>query len=152
MRRYTLTGHDHPTVILREGEDCHPGQGELAVDLRAASLNYRDLIVAKNVMDLVPLSDGAGIVHGMGAGVEGFAVGDRVVIGFMPGWVEGEFTEAKKATSLGGGGVGGVLAERIVVPATGVARIPDAMTFEEAATLPCAGVTAWSALFERRPV
>jgi NADPH:quinone reductase-like Zn-dependent oxidoreductase len=152
MRRYSLTGHDSPTVTLHEGEDRPPGQGELAIDLRAASLNYRDLIVAKNVKDLVPLSDGAGIVSGMGAGVEGFAVGDRVVIGFMPGWIEGEFTEAKKATSLGGGGVGGVLAERIIVPATGVVRLPDAMTFEEAATLPCAGVTAWSALFERRPI
>jgi NADPH:quinone reductase-like Zn-dependent oxidoreductase len=152
MRRYLLTGHEQPTVTLHEGEDRNPGKRELAIDLRATSLNYRDLLVAKSVKDLVPLSDGAGIVSGIGAGVEGFAVGDRVVIGFMPEWVEGDFTEAKKATALGGGGVHGVLAERIVVPATGAVRIPDAMTFEEAATLPCAGVTAWSALFERRPV
>ena len=149
MRRYLLTGHEQPTVTLHEGEDRNPGKRELAIDLRATSLNYRDLLVAKSVKDLVPLSDGAGIVSGIGAGVEGFAVGD---LGFMPEWVEGDFTEAKKATALGGGGVHGVLAERIVVPATGAVRIPDAMTFEEAATLPCAGVTAWSALFERRPV
>jgi predicted ester cyclase len=75
-----------------------------------------------------------------------------VVIGFMPGWVEGEFSEAKKAFSLGGHGVGGVLAERVVAPATGVVRLPDSMSFEAAPTLPCAGVTAWSTLFERRPV
>ena len=70
----------------------------------------------------------------------------------MPGWVEGEFSEAKKASSLGGPGVDGVLAEQIVVPATGVVHLPDPISFEAASTLPCAGVTAWSALFERRPV
>ena len=152
MRRYLLTGHQRPTVVLHEGEDRGPGQGEVAIDLRAVSLNYRDLVLAKRFKDFVPLSDGAGVISSVGTGVEGLVAGDRVVIGFMPGWVEGEFTEAKKATSLGGPGMDGVLAERIVVSATGVVRMPDAMTFEEAATLPCAGVTAWSALFERRPV
>ena len=101
---------------------------------------------------MVPLSDGAGVVSGVGPGVEDYDIGDRVVIGFMPGWVEGEFSAAKQALSLGGPGVDGVLTERVIVPATAVARIPDRLTFEEAATLPCAGVTAWSALFERRPV
>jgi len=152
MRRYRITGREHPTVVLEETEDLDPGHGELRVDLRAASLNYRDLVVAKRFTDVVPLSDGAGIVSAIGSGVEGFAIGDRVVIGFMPGWVEGEFSEAKKASSLGGPGVDGVLAERIAVPATGVVRLPASMSFEAASTLPCAGVTAWSALFERRPV
>ena len=152
MRRYRTTGRKGLAVALEEAGDFRPGHGELGVDLRAASLNYRDLIVASRFAGVVPLSDGAGIVASMGDGVEGFAIGDRVVLGFMPGWIEGEFTEAKKATALGGEGVDGVLAERIVVPATGIVRIPDAMTFEEAATLPCAGVTAWSALFERRPL
>ncbi len=100
----------------------------------------------------VPLSDGAGIVSAVGEGVDGWKVGDRVVIGFMPGWVEGPITPAKKATSLGGQTMDGVLTERIVVPSNSIVRIPDAMTFEEAATLPCAGVTAFSALFERRPL
>jgi NADPH:quinone reductase-like Zn-dependent oxidoreductase len=152
MQRYLLTGHEHPRVTLDKGQEGHPGRGEVAVDLRAASLNYRDLVVAQRFKDIVPLSDGAGVISSLGDGVEGYAVGDRVVIGFMPGWVEGDFTEAKKGSSLGGPGVDGVLTERIIVPATGIVRIPDTLTFEEAATLPCAGVTAWSALFERRPV
>ncbi|MFO1070937.1 MAG: NAD(P)-dependent alcohol dehydrogenase [Geminicoccaceae bacterium] len=152
MRRYTLTGHDHPRLVLGEQAELRPGPGEIAVSVRAASLNYRDLLVAQRCSGVVPLSDGAGVVAAVGDGVDAPAVGDRVVIGFMPGWVEGEFSAAKKASSLGGPGVDGVLAEQIVVPANAVVRIPDAMTFEAAATLPCAGVTAWSALFERRPV
>ncbi|MEJ5117493.1 NAD(P)-dependent alcohol dehydrogenase [Gluconobacter cerinus] len=151
MRRYILTGHDLPKLTLVHSEDPRPGHGEIVVDLRAASLNYRDLIMAQRFSDVVPLSDGAGVVSAMGDGVEGHAIGDRVVIAFMPKWLDGEFTDARRA-SLGGPGFDGVLTERIVVPATGVVRIPDAMTFEAAATLPCAGVTAWSALFERRPV
>ena len=152
MRRYMLTGSERPRVALGDGEEVSPGDGEIAVDLRAASLNYRDLVVANRFRDLVPLSDGAGVISSVGAGVERYKIGDRVVLGFMPHWVEGEFSAAKQASSLGGPGMDGVLTERIVVRATGVVRIPTAMTFEEAATLPCAGVTAWSALFERRPV
>ncbi|WP_215766086.1 zinc-dependent alcohol dehydrogenase family protein [Gluconobacter cerinus] len=150
MRRYILTGHDLPKLTLIQSEDPRPGYGEIVVDLRAASLNYRDLLIAQRFSDLVPMSDGAGVVSALGDGVEGYATGDRVVIAFMPKWLDGEFTEARIA-SLGGPGFNGVLTERIVVPATGVVRIPDSLTFEAAATLPCAGVTAWSALFERRP-
>lgn len=152
MRRYTLTGKERPRLELRAFEAVQPGHGMISVDIKAASLNYRDLILSRKFSDVVPLSDGAGVVAAVGEGVEGFAIGDRVVIGFMPGWVEGEFSPAKKATSLGGPGMDGVLTERLAVPATGVVHIPDSMTFEEAAALPCAGVTAWSALFERRPV
>lgn len=151
MRRYILTGHDLPKLQLVHSENPIPGYGEIVVDLRAASLNYRDLLIAQRFSDLVPMSDGAGVVSALGDGVEGYATGDRVVIAFMPKWLDGEFTEARRA-SLGGPGFNGVLTERIVVPATGVVRIPDSLTFEAAATLPCAGVTAWSALFERRPV
>ena len=152
MQSYILTGNENPRLKLVEKQDRKPGRGEIAVDLRAASLNYRDLIVAKRTKDSIPLSDGSGVVSSIGEGVTDYAIGDRVVIGFMPEWVEGPFSDAKKAASLGGNTVDGVLSERIVVPATGVVRIPDTMTFEEASTLPCAGVTAWSALFERRPV
>lgn len=152
MRSYTLTGQQRPRLALGQGQSVQPGKGEVAVDLRAASLNYRDLIVAQRCKDTVPLSDGAGVVASVGEGVSGFARGDRVVIGFMPAWVEGDLTEAKKASSLGAPGADGVLRDRLVVPATGLVPIPASMSFEEAATLPCAGVTAWSALFERRPV
>lgn len=152
MRSYTLTGQQRPRIVLGHAADVEPGTGEVAVDLRAASLNYRDLIVAQRFKDAVPLSDGAGVVAGVGEGVAGFARGDRVVIGFMPAWVEGEITEARKASSLGAPGADGVLRDRIVVPATGLVHLPESMSFEAAATLPCAGVTAWSALFERRPL
>ncbi len=152
MQQYILTGNENPRLKLTQGDVRPPEKGEVAVDLRAASLNYRDLVVARNFKDVVPLSDGAGVVSAVGEGVGDWKVGDRVVIGFMPGWVEGPITPAKKATSLGGQTMNGVLTERIVVPSSSIVRIPDAMTFEEAATLPCAGVTAFSALFERRPL
>lgn len=152
MRCYKLTGNENPALALAESADPVAGEGQVVVDLRAASLNYRDLLVTSSSAGTIPLSDGAGVISALGAGVKGLSIGDRVVIGFMPGWVEGEFSAAKQATSLGGAGVQGVLAERISVAADAVARIPDGMSFEEAATLPCAGVTAWSALFERRPV
>src|SRR5262245_6816936 len=140
MRRYKLTGHESPELVLGEGIDLAPGRGEIAIDLRAASLNYRDLVLTTRIRDVVPLSDGAGVVAEVGADVETFAVGDRIVLGFMPGWVEGEFTAAKQATAFGGPGVDGVLTERIVVAATAAVHIPDSLSFEEAATLPCAGV------------
>ncbi|MBO0133381.1 zinc-dependent alcohol dehydrogenase family protein [Agrobacterium burrii] len=152
MHRYILTGNETRHLKLTQGDVRQPEKGEVAVDVRSASLNYRDLVIARNFKDVVPLSDGAGVVAAVGEGVEDWKVGDRVVIGFMPGWVEGPITPAKKATSLGGQTMDGVLTERIVVPSNSIVRIPDAMTFEEAATLPCAGVTAFSALFERRPL
>ena len=152
MQHYILTGNETPRLKLTSGAQRQPFRGEVAVDLRAASLNYRDLIVAKNAKDNVPLSDGAGVISAVGEGVEGWKVGDRVVIGFMTGWVDGPITPAKQATSLGGQSMNGVLTEQIVVPADSIVRIPDTMTFEEASTLPCAGVTAFAALFERRPI
>ncbi|KAF1051937.1 MAG: alcohol dehydrogenase [Stenotrophomonas maltophilia] len=152
MRCYRLTGENTPLLTLANAADPLPREGEVRVDIRAVSLNYRDLIVAGIGQGSIPVSDGAGVVSALGANVEGLQVGDRVVIGFMPGWAEGEFSASKQATSLGGPQVDGVLAERIVVPASGVCRIPDSMSFEQAATLPCAAVTAWSALFERRPL
>ncbi|RYF28441.1 MAG: NAD(P)-dependent alcohol dehydrogenase [Comamonadaceae bacterium] len=151
MQRYLLTGQ-RPRLAIAQGLLAQPGKGEVVVEMRAASLNYRDLLIAKAAKDVVPLSDGSGVISALGEGVTGHAVGDRVVIGFMPGWTEGEYTQAKKVSSLGEPGVDGVLQEFVVVQADGDVRIPDWMTFEEAATLPCAAVTAWAALFERRPV
>ena len=152
MRAYHLSGSNHPRLRLVERDDPLPTSGHVIVDLRAASLNYRDLLQARTESGLIPLSDGAGVVSSVGPDAGPWAVGDRVVIGFMPGWAEGPFSAAKQASSLGGGGVDGVLAERIRVPASGLAALPSSLSFEEASTLPCAAVTAWSALFERRPV
>jgi NADPH:quinone reductase-like Zn-dependent oxidoreductase len=150
MKRYITTGQNSPKLKLEEVVDAKAKRGEVVVDIKATSLNYRDLLQAGSA-GVVPVSDGAGVISAIGEDVEGFHLGDRVVIGFMTGWTEGEFSLAKQATSLGGE-LEGVLTERIVVPANSIVHIPDDMSFEEAACLPCAGVTAWSALFERRPL
>jgi NADPH:quinone reductase-like Zn-dependent oxidoreductase len=152
MRAYQLTGSVSPRLKAIEREDPIASPEHVVVDLRAASLNYRDIQEAKLGRQVIPLSDGAGVISAIGSTAGPWSVGDRVVIGFMPGWAEGPFTATKQATALGGGTVDGVLAERIRVPADALASMPADMTFDEAATLPCAGVTAWSALFERRPV
>jgi len=127
------------------------GAGEVAVRVRACSLNFRDLMVLqgsynpKIVLPAVPLSDGAGEVVGTGGGVTRFKTGDRVAGGFMPGWVDGPLNPEKAVSALGAG-VPGMLAETVVLPATGVVKIPDHLSYEEAATLPCAALTAWNAL------
>lgn len=157
MRAYRLAGATAPLRLV-EMPDPQPGPGEVIVDLKAATLNYRDIIVREGRYggaqrpDLVPLSDGAGVISAVGAGVTKRRVGERVAIGFMPNWGEGAFTAAKQAGALGGGFVDGVLAERIVVPETGVVPVPADWSFEEAAAYPCAGVTAWRCLFGGRGV
>jgi NADPH:quinone reductase-like Zn-dependent oxidoreductase len=119
--------------------------------VRACSLNYRDLLILKGLynkklpLPLVPLSDGAGEVAAVGDGVTRLRAGDRVAGCFMPAWIDGEPTEGKAKSALGAGGPG-MCAEYVVLPAEGVVRVPDHLTDEEAAALPCAAVTAWHAL------
>jgi NADPH:quinone reductase-like Zn-dependent oxidoreductase len=157
MRAYRLSGLGEPLSRVEE-PDPTPAPGQVVVDVKAASLNYRDLIVraaaygATQKADLIPVSDGAGVISAVGAGVDPARVGERVAIGFSPIWTEGPFTAAKQAGGLGGGFADGVLAEKIAVPASGVTQIPDGRSFAEAATYPCAGVTAWTCLFGGRGV
>jgi NADPH:quinone reductase-like Zn-dependent oxidoreductase len=94
---------------------------------------------------MTPLSDGVGEVAAVGEGVTRVKKGDRVAGAFMPGWVGGELTEAKAKTALGGGGTG-MLAESVVLPEEGVVAVPAHLSDEEAATVPCAAVTAWNAV------
>lgn len=127
-----------------------PGQGEVLVRVRAASLNYRDLLVAQNVYGatlerVIPLSDGAGEVAEVGPGVTGLKAGDRVAGAFYPDWVDGPITAGARVRSLGAN-MEGMLAEYVVLPAHAAIPIPDYLTWEEAATLPCAALTAWHAL------
>jgi len=127
------------------------GKGEVLVRLKAATLNYRDLLTVKGgygsrqKFPLVPVSDGAGVVEAVGPGVRTFASGDRVIGSFFEGWIGGEPSEEKMRTALGGA-VDGVLTEYRVFPAAALVKTPDHLSDVEAASLPCAGLTAWSAV------
>jgi NADPH:quinone reductase-like Zn-dependent oxidoreductase len=127
------------------------GPHDVRVRVRAVSLNYRDLRVlagaAKRKAPVVPASDGAGEVVEVGPGVTRVAVGDRVAGAFFPTWVRGGLAEDHHRSALGGS-IDGMLAEEAVLPETAWVKVPAYLSFEQAATLPCAGVTAWHALFE----
>jgi NADPH:quinone reductase-like Zn-dependent oxidoreductase len=127
------------------------GPSEVRVRMRAVSLNYRDLMVArgskKRARRIVPASDGAGEVIAIGSEVRRFAIGDRVAAAFFPTWVDGGLTEQHHANALGGS-LDGVLTEEVVLPERAWLNIPVRYSLEQASTLPCAGVTAWHALFE----
>lgn len=158
MRRYEIR---EPKGIagleLVEREAPRPGPGEVLVEMKAWSLNYRDLAMPRGgypgndkvlrAPPLVPVSDGAGEVVAVGPGVRRLAVGDRVIGSFFQGWVGGEQTDEHRGTALGGA-IDGVLSEQVVMPEAGLVVAPPSLSFEEAATLPCAGLTAWAALTE----
>ena len=133
----------------------HVGPGDVRVRVRAVSLNYRDLMVArgsrKRAKRIVPASDGAGEVAEIGNGVKSLAAGDRVAAAFFPTWRDGSLKEEHHANALGGS-LDGMLAEEVVLPEQAWVKIPSRYTFEQASTLPCAGVTAWHALFEAATV
>ncbi|MBZ4401461.1 NAD(P)-dependent alcohol dehydrogenase [Myxococcus faecalis] len=129
------------------------GSHEVKVRVRAVSLNYRDLLITrgaeKNLSSpRVPVSDGAGEVLEVGSAVTRWKVGDPVMANFFPHWVDGELSDAHHASALGGSLADGMLREEVVLPEHAWVRIPKGYSFEEAATLPCAGLTAWQALFE----
>ncbi|HEX7157999.1 MAG TPA: NAD(P)-dependent alcohol dehydrogenase, partial [Edaphobacter sp.] len=125
--------------------------GRLLVRVHAVSLNYRDLMVVKGIynpkMQLPRLlcSDGAGEVVKVGDGAHRVKVGDRVCGIFMQSWIDGPLTAEKSKQALGGD-VDGMLAGYVTLDQEGVVKFPEHLSFEEAATLPCAGVTAWNAL------
>jgi NADPH:quinone reductase-like Zn-dependent oxidoreductase len=133
----------------------HIGQGDVRVRVRAVSLNYRDLMVArgskKRAKRIVPVSDGAGEVIEIGSGVQRVAIGDRVAAAFFPTWLDGSLKEDHHANALGGS-LDGMLAEEVVLPERAWVKTPPRYTFDQASTLPCAGVTAWHALFEASTV
>jgi NADPH:quinone reductase-like Zn-dependent oxidoreductase len=118
------------------------------VRVRAVSLNHRDLSILgrQTAAGTVPTSDGAGEVIAIGSDVTQFAVGDRVAGTFFADWPSGRRTREAMATARGGG-VDGMLAEVVASHENGLVAVPDYLSFEEAATLPCAAVTAWRALF-----
>lgn len=144
-------------IVWRDIAEPQPGPGQVLVRMRAASLNYRDYLVAtgsynpKMPLPRVPLSDGSGEVLSLGAGVTTFSIGERVAGTFMQSWLTGPYCDGYGKSALGGA-IDGVLAEQMVFGADGLIAVPSHLSFEEAATLPCAGVTAWNALFENGPI
>ncbi|XSC43026.1 zinc-dependent alcohol dehydrogenase family protein [Bradyrhizobium sp. RDT10] len=152
MKCYELQGpHGIDGLALVDKPLPEPGDGEVLVRLKAATLNYRDLITVKGgygsrqKFPLVPVSDGAGVVERVGPGVREFAPDDRVIGSFFESWIGGEPSEAKMRSALGGS-VDGVLAEYRIFPKHALVRTPEHLSDIEAAALPCAGLTAWSAI------
>jgi NADPH:quinone reductase-like Zn-dependent oxidoreductase len=152
MKQFQLrSGDDFSRLKIVEVETPTPKPGEVLVKIGAASLNYRDLITAKNPKTdtgRVPLSDGAGEVVAVGEGVTRWKNGDRVAPIFFRDWQGGRFSSAYHAGALGGS-ADGVLSEYHIAPAHGLVEIPTHYSYQEAATLPCAAVTAWVGLIER---
>jgi NADPH:quinone reductase-like Zn-dependent oxidoreductase len=151
MKAYELQpreGLDALTLVDRPSPK--PKSGEVRVRVRAVSLNFRDLVIARGAKSrkapIVPVSDGAGEVQAVGDGVTSFKPGDRVVASFFPTWLDGPLSDFHHSHALGGGR-DGMLAEEVVLPESAFLKLPEGLSFEAAATLPCAGVTAYHALF-----
>jgi NADPH:quinone reductase-like Zn-dependent oxidoreductase len=160
MKRYVLQPKDGGTFAVESETtgDVSPGPGEVLVKIEAASLNYRDLLMQSGKSassggdPVVPLSDGAGTIEAVGEGVTPWEVGDRVALTFFRDWEDGRF-EMQYHQAARGGSCDGVLAEKVVAPAHSLVRLPGYLSMDEAATLPCAGLTAWHGLMERsRPL
>jgi NADPH:quinone reductase-like Zn-dependent oxidoreductase len=154
MRTYEIRGKGIETLTLVERPVPRPGPGQVLVRMHAASLNYRDLLILTGRYGrgelhypLVPCSDGAGEVVDIGPGVTRLRPADRVASAFFQKWVDGPF-DAQKASSALGGAIDGVLSEYVLLEEAGAVKFPPFLSYAEAATLPCAGVTAWVGLAE----
>jgi NADPH:quinone reductase-like Zn-dependent oxidoreductase len=156
MKSYHVTyGGGIDSLVQREHEIPKPGPGEVLMRVRATSLNARELMILRGDYplpvkpDVVAVSDGAGEVADIGEGVTRVKVGDRVAASLFPLWLNGPFS-FEVAPQIGGS-LDGLLTEFAILSEQGLVLIPDHLSFEEAATLPCAGVTAWHALTGGRP-
>jgi NADPH:quinone reductase-like Zn-dependent oxidoreductase len=154
MRAYQiLPGDGIDGLRCADFPDRELGNGEVRVRVHAVSLNYRDLMVAGGTYlvsvddPIVPCSDGAGEVLAVGPGVTRFQAGDRVAASFFPYWHDGPASPEKVRHALGGD-IDGMLAEEVILAEDALVKLPAGMSFVDASTLPCAGVTAWNAIFE----
>ena len=151
MRAWQISSFGQQGLEFVERPTPVPAAGEVVVGVHAVSLNYRDLLMVKGLynprmkLPRIPCSDGAGEVLDVGAGVTAWKAGDRVAPIFMQNWLDGPLTAARAKGALGGD-IDGTLADVIVVGEEGLVAIPDHLNFQQAATLPCAAVTAWNAL------
>jgi NADPH:quinone reductase-like Zn-dependent oxidoreductase len=154
MQRYEVfPGRTDAPLQIATFEPAPLGDRQVAVAIKAVSLNFRDLLVSQNTYfspipdGLVPCSDGAGEVVAVGKDVRGLQVGDRVAGLFFPNWQSGPGEVENIAGALGAE-IGGVLTEQFVIEESGLIKLPDSLSYAEAATLPCAALTAWNSLFE----
>jgi NADPH:quinone reductase-like Zn-dependent oxidoreductase len=152
LKQWQIPAFGIDFLELAEKEPAQPGPGQVQVRIHAISLNYRDLMTVEGrynprlAMPRVPCSDGAGEVVAVGPQVTQWKPGDRVAGIFMQQWLAGP-PLASYAKSALGGDIDGMLATEITLPESGLVRIPAHLSYQEAATLPCAAVTAWNALF-----
>jgi NADPH:quinone reductase-like Zn-dependent oxidoreductase len=158
MRAYRFDSFDSLEALrLRDEPDPRPQRGEVLVRVHAVSLNFRDLAILrgryprKAVPGLVPVSDAAGEIVAVGEGVSAFKAGDRVIGAFHPRWFGGEMPSTIQSDSYGAEN-DGWLCELKAVSQEAVVRLPDALSYEEGCTLPCAGLTAWTALSGPVPI
>jgi NADPH:quinone reductase-like Zn-dependent oxidoreductase len=151
MKAWRISSFGLEHLELAALPEPQPGRCEVLVKVHAVSLNYRDLMVVlgkynpRMHLPRIPCSDGAGEVVAVGEGVTRVAAGDRVAGIFMQNWIDGD-ADAQKIRGALGGDVDGILSEYVVLREDGVVRVPDHLSMEEAATLPCAAVTAWNAV------
>lgn len=142
-------------IVTEERPDPSPGRGEILVRVHASSLNFHDFAVAAGMIPSddgrILMSDGAGEVVATGEGVRLFRTGDRVVSTFFPDWLTGPPADAD-FRGVPGDGIDGYAAELVAMPETAFTRIPEGYSFEEAATLPCAALTAWRGMFVENQV
>src|SRR5215204_558535 len=153
MKAYEVENFGIDNLRIVDRPVPEPGHCEVQVRFHAASLNYRDIMVVSGTYNprmkvpAVPLSDGAGEITAVGENVANWKVGDRVMPIFAQRWFDGSSSEEKRRTSLGAGAQwDGVLRECGTFSQESLVRIPEHLSFEEAATLPCAALTAWNAL------
>jgi NADPH:quinone reductase-like Zn-dependent oxidoreductase len=141
-----------------ERPDPKPGPGEVLIKVKAVSINFRDILMVRGhynprqPLPLIPFSDGCGEVVEVGDGVSRVAVGDRVCNTFFQEWADGTPNQTEVGRSSMGGPLDGMLSELVVLNENGVVKLPESLSFEEGATLPCAAVTAWSCLFRHGSV
>ena len=145
-------------LVKVERPDPKPGPGQVLIKVKATSVNYRDLLLVqgfynpKQPLPIIPFSDGAGEVVEVGEGVTRVKVGDRVANCFFQGWISGKPMPEKVAGTSMGSPLDGMLTELIAIDAEAVVHLPDHLSYEEGATLPCAALTAWSCLFRHGSV
>ena len=151
MKAYEIQEFGVERLALVEREKPTPKENEILIKFRAVSLNYRDLMLVKGwynpklKMPVVPISDGAGEVVGIGENVTRWKIGDRVMLSIMRGWIDGDISFEKTRTGRGGD-VDGCLRQFGIFDKNALVKIPRHLSYEEGATLPCAAVTAWNAL------